>query len=362
MQSPQRRQHHSVIQRLLDQPHRFDLIQSLRMLDLWLRRNGIAHEAALPRHVRFRNSVSMNFPASQIESLSAVGEIDIDTDQDLQSALAGGQLYQLSITPAYLGFFGVNGVMPNHYTDGIASQILIKKFEGARAFFDIFSNRLLNLHYQAWAKYRIHYRLDAQGRDVLLPMQLALAGVRRPSKLPAAEEEAARDDSIIEDEFIAHYAAVLRHRPVSPRVIAGVLSEYFALPIQVEQFVGCWDNLADKDIFKLGVQNHVLGEGVILGTRRWDRQFRVRLRVGPLSRADFDRFLPGGENRRTVEKLLALFPLPSVEFDMCLVLRAADVLPVALGDQCNSRLGLGAFLVTQPSTKDRDDIVFKLDV
>ena len=44
MPTTKRRRHTSVIERLLAQPYRFELIQTMRMLDLWLRRNGVAHD------------------------------------------------------------------------------------------------------------------------------------------------------------------------------------------------------------------------------------------------------------------------------------------------------------------------------
>ncbi|HZV66087.1 MAG TPA: type VI secretion system baseplate subunit TssG, partial [Telluria sp.] len=116
------------------------------MLDLWFRQNGLAQDEGRPRYVRFHNSLSMSFPASPIESLTAMGEQRIRSAQALQLALVSAQLKRIALTPAFMGFFGVNGVMPNFYTADIADQIRDTKFDGSRAFFDIFYNRIMALH------------------------------------------------------------------------------------------------------------------------------------------------------------------------------------------------------------------------
>jgi type VI secretion system protein ImpH len=65
MRTSQRPDYTSVIDRLLETPWRFDLVQALRLIEQWQRRNGVAPAGGTLSHVRFRNSLSMNFPASQ---------------------------------------------------------------------------------------------------------------------------------------------------------------------------------------------------------------------------------------------------------------------------------------------------------
>lgn len=357
MPTAQWRRHASVIERLLDQPYRFDLIQAMRMIELWLRRNGVAPDQALARHLRFQNSVSMRFPASQIEALFAQGEHSIDSGEALQDAFMNAQFQRIHITPAYMGFLGASGVMPSRYTEDVAAQIHLKKQEGTRAFFDIFSNRIMLLHYQAWAKYRVRHRVDARGDDVLLPIQLALAGRRAAPRPPVGADSTAAD---ICDEVPAYYAAMLRQRPVSARVIAGVLTEYFSVPIKLIEFIGRWDTLAEAEQCQPGRQNATLGQGAMLGVRCWERHSRVELRIGPLSMAQYEQFLPGASCFRALKAMLALFATPALEFQVRLVLRADDVKPLGLGVPNSARLGAGAFLVTTPATVDCDDLVYEI--
>lgn len=69
MLTEKRRFEPGVIERLFAEPHRFDYFQAVRMLELWLKRNGVPHEGAVANFLRFQNSVSLNFPPSQLEAL-----------------------------------------------------------------------------------------------------------------------------------------------------------------------------------------------------------------------------------------------------------------------------------------------------
>lgn len=74
-----------------------------------------------------------------------------------------------------LGFLGVHGSLPLHYTETLARHERQTGDGGPRAWLDTLSQRALALFYQAWARYRIECQQDADGGD-FLPLQLALAG------------------------------------------------------------------------------------------------------------------------------------------------------------------------------------------
>lgn len=348
MPTAKRRLQPGVIQRLLDQPYRFELVQALRMLELWVKRNGESGEHALAHYVRFHNSLSMCFPPSQIEAFTPVSVVEIDSAEKLQASMAAGQLKRLEITPAFMSFFGAGGVLPHHYTQAVAQQIRFRKFAGTRAFFDIFYNRVMLLHYQAWGKYRIQY-----DHAKTLPLQLSLAGqVARP--------ETGNASSVLNEDVRARYAAILRHRPASARLIQNVLSEYLGVPVKLEQFVGAWDVLEEQEHCKLGAQNATLGGGAMLGGRCWERNKRIRLHIGPLALVDYEKFLPGASGVTALKQVLALFSTPGVSFDMRLILRASDVKPVCLNASGDARLGMTTFLAPRADTDHRDDALFEL--
>lgn len=358
MPATKRRFESGVMQRLLDEPYRVEFFQAVRLIELWLRQNGIAHDKTLTDYIRFRNSVSLSFPPSQIEALQAHADTPIVNQADLLQALLDQRLQHISITPAFMGFLGGNGALPFHYSDAIAAYEQAEQDEGPRAFLDLLSNRALALFYQAWGKYRLEYKLDAHGKDGFLPLLLALAGVE-PKAAPRAWPD---DEGAVAPETLGFYAAQIRARAVSGRSVAGVLGEYFGVPITLEQFIGGWDIIPPEKLTRLGLSNNRLG-GFVIGKRIWRRDLRVRIRIGPLDTDDYDRFLPGASHSRALKALLGTYAVNALIYEVQLVLHARHVRGMRLTSdpaQRGTRLGYDAFLITMPATRDRDDMIYEL--
>lgn len=345
MPATKRRPQSALIRRLIERPHRFQFFQAVHLIDLWSRRSG----QTLERVLRFKNSVSLSFPASQIEALSVEAGVNNDTDVALQSALDRDQAFRIHITPAFMGFLGAHGVLPYYYTGVIAAQIHFDKNEGSRAFLDSFSHRTMTLFYRAWEKCRVEYRLDGNGKDGFLPLQLALAGIR---PAPAPADDTKDEDGIIVDEVVAHYAALIRHQAVSGNVITGVLNDYFGLPFRLEQFVGAWETLRPDERTCLGGGYRLLGVNATIGPRYWRRDLGARLWIGPISHAEYEHFLPDAGGGKALKALLTLFAVPNFRFEVRLILRASEVVPARL-NHC-TKLGRAAVLATRAVTADHD--------
>lgn len=351
MPSTKRRAQAGLIDRLIEQPFRFHFFQAVHLIDRWLQRDGAAHGKKLETVLRCKNSVALGFPPSQIEALTIdVDALDMPMLPEGPVAPSMRRLRHIRLTPAFMGFLGVNGVLPCDYTTAIAAQIVFEKNQAGRAFFDTFSHRMMVLFYRAWAACHVESGYDADGRDRFLDAQLALSGKYKCRQPTPASADAI--ETVVPDEVVAHYAALIRHRPMQSDMIAGVLADYFDVPVRCEPLVGCWVNVADTNTTVLGVQNNVLGFGNMLGTRYWRRDAMVRLWLGPLSRADFARFLADGSASKALREMLALFALPTVAYEVRPILRAADVRPAAL-DSC-TRLGHAPILLTAPQVTDHD--------
>lgn len=111
----------------------------------------------------------------------------------------------------------------------------------------------------------------------------------------------------------------------------------------------------------LGGANAVPGAGAMAGVRVWQRDLRLRLVVGPLDYAGFGAFLPGGLAARALKSMLTMFTGVLLEYEVELVLRAADVRGVSLdGDGPPGRLGWDAYLVTGAQAQDRNDVRYEI--
>jgi type VI secretion system protein ImpH len=317
-----------VVGQLIDAPHRFQCAQAVHLLLGWLRRNGISYEEAYVHVLRFENSLSLAFPASEIAALALEGD-----------AAAGKPVpRRIRITPAFIGLLGVNGTLPLHDTQRIAAMPPGELEAGVRAFLDMLSSRMVALFCQAWSKYRPGRALDIQGQDQLLPLLLALGGAPMPGT-------GARTAAGAREHVAAYYTALLRTRPVSACSVCRVLADYFGVSVELEQFSGCWDRVPDARRSTLGRTRPTLGRGAMLGSRLWRHDRQVRLHIGPLSPGSLERFLPGGDAATALARTLAMFGAPSLQYEVRLILSRPSIRPVVLGPPAaRSRLGWDSFL------------------
>jgi type VI secretion system protein ImpH len=319
----------TVVQALLDEPYRFEFFQAVRLMVEWLGQSGIAPERALTEHVLFENVLSFSFAPAQIAEVGA----DEET-------------LEVRFTPAFMGFLGVNGTLPFHYTERIYAYESTTHDEAPRAFLDMFSNRALALFYMAWCKHRVEH-LGAE--DGFLSLLLNFAGFQRGA-------------GTLDDAVIARYAGVLVQRPVPPDVLASVLADYLRVPLVIDETTGCWMTLNRPEQCALGLQNAVLSTNAMLGERSWRPDLRAEIRIGPLSRQQFDASLPGGDSARVLAQLLRIFGNPTVSYDVRLILKAAEINPMQLsgGAAQSARLGQDSFLVSQTEDLDRSDMTYRI--
>ncbi|WP_426075511.1 type VI secretion system baseplate subunit TssG [Janthinobacterium sp. PSPC3-1] len=320
-----------LIAQLLARPGCFDFFQALRLLAAWLAQQGVEADRIFGHGLHLHGSASLAFAPGQIEHCWADDE---------------GRLH---VRAAMIGFLGLHGNLPLHYTDTIDRHERDTGDSGPRAWLDGLSQRALSLFYQAWARYRIECQGDADGGD-FLPLQLALAGVA-PGAL-------AHQSDSLPAHVIAHYAALLRHRPATAEVMQAVLFEYFGVDVRLQRFIAAWVTRAPHEHTRLAGSNAVLGGGAMLGERCRRADLRLRLVFGPLSREQYDDFLPGRPGALVLRQMLALFGLPCVSFEVRLVLRRDAVRGCALGD--GACLGQHAFVLTEPPQADRDDMHYEL--
>lgn len=357
MPTAQRRFDHSIIQQLLDAPYRFGFFQTLRLLEQWIRQSQPEGEDLLEHYVRFQNRLSLSFPASELDAIHLAHDETHEQPSVRHADEVNGLFTRVLITPNFMGLLGSNGVLPSHYTETMAQYLSDTRDDGPKAFLDMFTNRTLMLFYQAWRKYRLIYQSDTHGQDAFIPHLLALAGLGKQSLATATPVVGGG----VSRETIAYYAAAIRQRPVSAVYIQQVLTEYFGVPIRLEQFIGGWFKVPVEQQSSLGVTGAALGKTAMVGSRVWQRDLRLRVWIGPLVRSVFDQFLPGQRSAKALEKMLTTFTGFSFEYEIQLILRHDQVSPLALSDNSEQgRLGWSSFLPSSTSFQDRCDVKYRI--
>jgi len=336
----EKRQHAAVLtEHLCAAPYRYRFAQLLNLLVRILRQQGIPYPQAFSRVLRFRNSLSLAFPASEIEGMQVEA-----TDDD--------GMPRIHITPSFIGLLGASGTLPLHDTERAAARANLGADESWKPFVDLFSNRVIGLFYEAWGKYRVEHGLDTRGQDDLLPLLSALGGLRPASFGPT------RPYTSVPTEVAGYYAGLLRTRPIAASTVERVLGEYFGVPVRVEEFVGAWDPIPEKMRSTLGVTKPTLGFGAALGVRAWRNDLRVRLRIGPLDEEAAKSFLPNGWSQAALREMVSLFAVPSMQYEVRLLLDTRCLKPLTLATRGpdRRRLGLNSFLTVSAGKASRPDI------
>lgn len=324
-----------VIEQLLATPQQYCWRQAVRLLLGWLQQQGVPPETALMHALRFDNSISPTFPASQIEAIS------------IEEPLGHAALLQVHITPTFMGLLGSHGALPSHYSERLASHQASEHDQAPRAFLDLFSSRALTLFYQAWEKYRIE---QGQARQQFLPQLLALTGHG-----PATCAE-------IAPSVIGLYSGLLQQRQLSATVMARILADHFGVPVTVLEATGAMLALAPREQTALGGANALLGQRATLGERCLRPDLAVTVRIGPLNAAQHAQFLPRTNGSVQLAQLLKLFGQPLLQYRIELVLDAGAVRGVTLGRLPESGLGYNTFLCPPAHTGERDDMHYCLQL
>lgn len=351
---------------LLREPYRFDFFQAVQLLERLsderaaanprARRYPIGHDRAPEREVvRFGVLPSLGFPPSAITKLAVVPHDD--------EAPSPSPNFQMTV--AFMGLTGPSGVLPKHYTRLILERQRDKDF-ALRHFLDLFNHRAISLFYRAWEKYRfpaayarLHRDGESKQEDLFTSCLYCLVGLGT---------EGTRRRLDFDDEAVLFYGGLFAHDGRCTVSLERMLEEFFELPVEVVQFQGQWMYLTDDDRSQMPShrqprgRNNQLGVSLVAGERVWDVQSKFRLRLGPLTYAEFERFTPQGDGLRTLLEMTRLYSGPEFDFDVQPVLKADEVpwFQFTREPTIGPRMGWNTWLRSRPFEKDVDDAVFSL--
>ena len=325
-----------MIEDLVNEPTAFEFFQAVRILMKHSPQRTAIGEFGDPAEeaVRFAANPELGFPASEIQGFDPVAKPP-------------------KLLVNFMGLTGPLGVMPLTYAMLVAERARLRD-TGLRDFLDIFNHRIISLFYKAWEKNRftIAYeqgRNDGLTRHLLDVLGLGTEGLR--GRLP------------LNDETLLYYAGALAPHTRPAAALEGLIADHFGVPVEVEQFVGGWYRLEETAYCVLGDEDDAgtLGAAVV-GDEVWDAQARIRLRIGPLKRRQYDDLLPTGSGWKTLVSLAKFFVGDQLDVDVQLVLARDEVQACTLGEAEETALPLGwtTWLGTAPMTRDPDDTMLTL--
>lgn len=327
--------------KLRREPYVFDFFQAVRLLERFRpERTPVGQFAHPEREVaRFGAHPSLAFPASQIQ--------EAEFPEDAPS----------KVTVNFMGLTGPEGVLPNPYTSLIIER-LRDSDHSLRDFLDLFNHRMISLFYRAWRKYRFDVAYEQGERDLFSRHLLSLLGLGT---------DGMRDRQAISDDSLIYYAGLLAQRPRSAQALQQILSDYFDVPVAIEQFSGGWYKLDPETQCRLSdesLDSGELGVGAVAGDEMWNQQSRVQIVLGPLSMQRYNDFLPGGQSFEPLRAWVKFFSNDEWDFEVRLILDREQVPPCTLGADGVSgpQLGWVSWVKSRPFDRDPGDTVLALEL
>lgn len=292
-------------------------------------------------------------PRPQAEGLRIGQDPELDFAPAALASFSAGALGRPRLGVRFFGLFGPMGPLPLHLTEYARDRLRNHADPTLARFADIFHHRALLLFYRAWAQAQPAAQADRPADDRFAAWVSALFG-----QAPAAMRDADAVPDAAKRFVSGHLARATRNAESTAKVLRG----YFGVPVRIESHVGHWLTLRSADRTRLGngAMRHGarLGVSAVAGAKVWDRQFKLRVHLGPLTLEQYLRFLPGqrtlAELRDWMHQLLGL----EILWDLSLHLRADQVPRLQIGRKAGTRcaLGLTTWLAHHPRHGDRSDL------
>ena len=322
----------SYFRALEDKPFSFDFFQALRRMECLHPGKPRLGKGMRPidEPLRLAQEPSMTFAPSTLSACTPPAE---------------GKPGRIEVR--FFGLLGPNGPLPLHLTEYGRARLINSGDATFVRFLDMFNHRFLLFFYRAWAQARPVVNLDRPREDRFAVYVGALEGM-------AGDKLRGRDD--IGDFAKLFFAGLLGRQVRNRDGLVALLTSYFRVPVQVEQFVGHWMPLPPRERTRLfpGEPGAQLGCGTVLGARIWDAQHKFRIWLGPLTLSQYESFLPGGKAIGRLVAWVRQYFCFEFEWDARLVLARNEVPKVRLGQF--GRLGWTTWLGTRPAATDATDL------
>lgn len=321
--------HLTHLARLERCPERHHVFQALRIVE--------AHFADRPRLGRSRRPRQDAIRLGQMPEL-AFPDATLTRFRPPEDGRPG------TLTNLFFGMFGPHGPLPLHLTEYARERLYNERDSTFVAFADMLTHRPMSLLYRAWVTGQPAAALDRGPGDGFDAQVAALAGF-------AGSAMVQRD--AMPDTAKRHFTALLGATPANAAGLEAIISAFLDAKVEVEEFVGSWLELAPDDRWQLG-SPATLGGSASLGTRVWSRMAKFRLRIGPLDIEAYRRLLPGGPDLECLAAIVRNHAGDTLDWDVNLVLRAAEVPAARLGEQ--TRLGQTSWLGARDAAADAGDL------
>lgn len=313
--------------RLAKHPEQHHIFHALRVIEAQFSDRPRLGESRRPKEdaVRLGQEAELAFPPSTIAEFTP------------PTSDKPGQLIN-----RFFGLFGPHGPLPLHLTEFARDRLRNHRDSTFIAFANMLTHRLMSLLFRAWSSGQPAPNFDRGEDDLVERKVAALAGYGG---------KYLRGRDAMPDLAKRHFAGHLAMGPKNPDGLIAMISAFFAVPVEMQEFVGCWLELEPDDRWQLGSASG-LGRSTSIGHKVWSRGAKFRLRLGPMPLTNYERLLPGGASLERLRSIVRNYVGDMFDWDINLILAADDVPRATLGG--TTRLGHTSWIGKRDAQNGRD--------
>ncbi len=240
--------------------------------------------------VKIVPNLSLAFPAADIETIEE---------------LADTQHGNFKITANFLGLYGSSSPLPTFYTEDLIAERDDDELAG-KDFLDIIHQRLYQLLFKSWLKYRQFQQVTEERDPAHLERLFCLLGMG---------ENTYREN--FEDPYaLIRYIGLFSQSPRSAQGLKTLLEDALLIPIEVIPNIHRKAKIPDDQRIQLGNPEIRLGQDSFLGQELDDRMGKFRLKIGPLDEPAYRTFFPGSKLFNKLVSLTDLFVTDPLDYDI----------------------------------------------
>ncbi|MGB0671958.1 MAG: type VI secretion system baseplate subunit TssG, partial [Rhodospirillales bacterium] len=329
----------TVAEVLGEEPWRFNFLQAVRVLEAERPDATPVGEGteAVREAISFAHDAGLGFPASDVSQL-------------LRNDDVAGRKRPAKLTQTVFGLTGNTGPLPQSFAELIHARSH-KRDYALRDFLNLFVHRLVSIFVRGRKKHRVGLELKHPDQTHFADYLFCLSGLGT---------EGLKGRMAVPDRALLLFTALMHQKPRSSVGLEILLSQYFGTPAKVMPFLGQWMALEEDDQTVLSAKpgqgrNNALGQGAVLGGRVWCADDIFEVRLGPMSRKDFQSFLPIGKRFEALCSLVRYYSGVETDFRVRLAIEGKQAPPLRLAakpGEGQAYLGWTTWLKARPWNRD----------
>ncbi len=285
-----------------------------------------------------------------------------------RSPNSSGQGPRARLEGYFLGLLGPSGPLPLAWTEYIWSRSngvphpdrispsrrgisLNRRDRSLKDFINIFNHRFLTFFYRAWASSRKSVDYDRPDEAKFVDFIGSFFGMG---------SEDLRNRLSFDDGQAIYFSGHLADRSRHPSGLEAIMSDYLQCPVELVENVGRWLPIPPESN---STSYGMLGNGVAMGSRFWDRQLCFGLRIGPLALSDYQKFVPSSDQSApsilpALRDMVSLYTNREFFCDATVILDRSEVPEPTLGG--GARLGFSLWLHADQPEKHPEELQVEL--